>query len=76
MSNLTAEQEAQIEADDRRTIDDPWPRELRDQIAGHIEAHTINMYLKHRDVMECIEYAYPLIRDWLRDHPDDLAGAS
>jgi hypothetical protein len=48
------------------------PRALSDQVADLIEPHTMNMYLKHGDVMECIDVAFPAIRDWLREHPDDL----
>lgn len=67
---LTSEQIASIDASLQRALDEPMPRELRDGIAGLIEPHTINMYLKHGDVMDCIDVAFPVIRDYLRDHPE------
>jgi hypothetical protein len=41
------------------------PAGLRDAVAEQIELYTINAYLKHGDVMDCIAIAYPLIRDYL-----------
>lgn len=68
MSYLTENQRRQIDADVEASLANPMPRDLREKIADHIEAHTIDMYLKHRDVMACIEYAYPLITRWLQEH--------
>jgi hypothetical protein len=65
--------ESEREASLERAMDEPMPPELRGQLADLIEPHTINMYLKHGDVMDCIDVAWPVIRDWLRDHPADLA---
>lgn len=70
---MTPDEEAAREASLERAIAEPMPRELRDDLADLIEPHTINMYLKHRDVMDCIDVAWPAIRDWLREHPGDLA---
>lgn len=71
---MTPDQIAAHDASLERAMAEPMPRELRDQLAGLIEPHTINMYLNHRDVMDCIDVSWPVIRDWLREHPDDLAG--
>lgn len=69
-SDLTAEQVESMDASLQRAMDEPMPRELRDQIADLIEPHTLNMYLKHRDVMDCIDVAFPVIRDYQREHPE------
>ena len=66
---MDREMNASREASLQRSLDEPMPRELRESIAGLIEPHTINMYLKHGDVMACIGVAFPVIRDWLREHP-------
>lgn len=68
--DLTPEQIQSMDASLRRALDEPMPRELKGAIADLIEPHTLNMYLKHRDVMECIDVAFPVIRDYLRDHPE------
>jgi hypothetical protein len=73
MSDLTAEQDAQIEADLGRYQAAPMPPGLRAAIADRIEAHTMNMGIKHGDVMSCIRVAWLVISDHLRDHPGDLA---
>ena len=70
MSDLTAEESQRRETSLQRALDEPMPRELDDQVKDLIEPHTINMYLKHSDVMTCIAVAFPVIRDWLRQHPD------
>ena len=62
---LTAEQSASRRASLRRALAEPMPRDLREQLEDLIEPHTINMYLKHRDVMDCIDVAFPVIRDYL-----------
>ncbi len=54
-----------LEAADQLAADNPMPRELRDRIADWIEPHTLNCDIKHRDVMDAIDLAFPLIRDWL-----------
>jgi hypothetical protein len=76
MSEMTPEQDARRVLSLRRALDEPMPSELQTQIADLIEPHTINMYLKHRDVMDCIDVAYPVIRDWLREHPGFLRAQS
>lgn len=58
------------EAAVQRGLDNPMPPELREAVADGIEPETINLYLKHGDVMGCIDIAYPLIRDYLREHPE------
>jgi hypothetical protein len=63
--DLTDEQARSCEASLQRALDEPMPRELKDLIADLIEPHTINMSIKHRDVMTCIRVAFPVIRDWL-----------
>lgn len=70
---MTPEQIASQEQSLERALREPMPRELQHQVADLIEPHTINMYLKHRDVMECIDVAFPVIRDYLREHPEALA---
>lgn len=64
------ERERLLEAGIQRALAEPIPAELRDVIKDTIEPHTINMQIKHRDVMECIRVAFPVIRDWLREHPE------
>jgi len=49
----------------RHALDNPMPDELRQAVAEQIEPYTINAYLDHGDVMDCIKIAYPLIRDYL-----------
>jgi hypothetical protein len=73
MSELSAEQDAAIEADLRRYRAAPMPPELREQIENLIEPHTMASETEHSAVMECIRVAWPAIRDWLRDHPGDMA---
>ena len=68
--DLTSEQSRSRVESLQRALDEPMPRELSDKIADLIEPHTLNMYLKHRDVMECIDVAFPVIRDYLREHPE------
>lgn len=72
MSDMTPEQNTSREASMGRALAEPIPPELRGQVEDLIEPHTINMYLKHRDVMTCIDVAWPVIRDWLREHPGFL----
>lgn len=73
MSDLTPEQGEAIEADLGRYLAAPMPRALREAIGERIEPHTMNMEIKHRDVMECVDVAWLVISDWLRGHPADLA---
>jgi len=68
VTDLTREESDRREASLRRALDEPMPRELRDRLADLIEPHTMNMYLKHGDVMTCIAVAFPVIRDYLADH--------
>ncbi|HEY9413431.1 MAG TPA: hypothetical protein VIQ30_01625 [Pseudonocardia sp.] len=65
------EQYRVIEETTQRALDEPMPNDLRDQIADLIEPHTINARIKHADVMDCISVAFPVIRDYLRQHPDE-----
>lgn len=74
--SLTADESRRRDESLRRSLDEPMPRELRDQLADLIEPHTLNMYLKHGDVMTCINVAFPVIRDWLREHPEAAAPMS
>jgi hypothetical protein len=53
-----------------RAMAEPIPAELRAEIVNLIEPHTMNMYLDHGDTMTCIEVAFPVIRDYLRAHPE------
>lgn len=69
MSDLTPEQSASLDASLERALSEPIPLDLRRQIEDLIEPHTINMYLKHGDVMSCIRVAFPVIRDYLREYP-------
>lgn len=71
MSELTPEQEEQMDKTLERAMAEPMPPELRGQIEDLIEPHTMNMYLKHRDVMDCIRVAFPVIRQYLREHHGD-----
>jgi hypothetical protein len=73
MPELTAGQGDQIEADLVRYLTAPMPAELRALVAGRVEAHTVNMGIRHSAVMSCIKVAWLVISDWLRDHPGDLA---
>ncbi len=57
LRDLTAAQEAKIEADLEAGLADPIPRELRKLLADAIEPHTINMGIKHGDVLECVQCA-------------------
>lgn len=50
----------------------PLPGELETRIGLWIEPHTMNVQAEHADVMEAIELAYPLICDYLRNHPEEL----
>ncbi|MFD3594385.1 hypothetical protein ACFWU5_16800 [Nocardia sp. NPDC058640] len=59
--------EAALEASLQRALDEPMPTELKKTIAALIEPHTMDMYLKHGDVMTCIRVAFPVIRDWLAE---------
>jgi hypothetical protein len=72
MSEPTPDDEAAREASLQRALDEPMPPVLRGQVEDLIEPHTMNMELKYGDVMTCIRVAWPVIRDWLRDHPADL----
>lgn len=74
-SDLSPEHNRSREATLQRSLDEPMPRALTEQIGDLIEPHTMNMYLKHGDVMTCIAGAFPVIRDWLRAHPEDFAAS-
>jgi hypothetical protein len=53
-----------------RAHDNPMPQDLRRAIADEIEPHTMNVEIDHGDVMTAIAISYPLIRDYLRAHPE------
>jgi hypothetical protein len=65
------EQSRIVEAGIQRGLDEPMPPELNRLIRDLIEPHTINMRIKHGDVMDCMSVAFPVIREWLREHPDE-----
>jgi hypothetical protein len=73
MSDLTPEQSASRVESLQRSLDEPMPDPLRGQLEDLIEPHTINMYLDHGDVMTCIDVAFPVIRDYLRERVIALA---
>ena len=56
----------------RLALDNPMPRDLRDQIGNWIDPETVNCEADHGDVLDCIDIAYPLIRAYLAEHPDEL----
>lgn len=62
------------ERDLARASAEPMPDGLKKQIEDLIEPHTVNLQLKHRDVMRCIRVAYPHILDYLHDNgsPGDM----
>lgn len=64
-----SETERLLQAEERAD-DCPMPRELATAIARWIEPHTMNVMAEHDDTMRAIEFAYPLIRDYLRAHPE------
>lgn len=68
------ETKANLEAAEQRMLDNPLPDELHVDLADYIEPYTLNLGIKHRDVFEGIEFAYPLILDYLREHPEVLRG--
>lgn len=70
---MTDDEHARREAAMERMLANPMPRELSQAVADEIEPHTLNAAIKHREVMIAVEIAYPLIRDYLRDHPEALA---
>jgi hypothetical protein len=58
----------------RLALDTPMPRDLNRAIAGEIEPHTMNVEIDHGEVMTAVKIAYPLILDYLREHPEVLRG--
>jgi hypothetical protein len=60
--------EAALEIVQKLASDNPMPRELKRQIDNWIEPQTVDTQTDHGDVMDCIEIAFPLIRDWLAEH--------
>lgn len=71
---MTAEEQARREAAMERAAATPLPRDLSRLIAAEIEPHTMNAGIDHGEVMIGVEIAYPLILDYLREHPDVPAG--
>lgn len=55
----------------RLAVDNPMPAPLTQQIANWIEPHTMHVEADHADVMDAIEIAFPLIRDYLTEHAGD-----
>ena len=72
MSDLTDEERERREVAMQRALDNPMPSALEEAVSDEIVPHCMNAYLKHREVMLAVEIAYPLIRDFLRDHPEEL----
>jgi hypothetical protein len=62
-----------VEAGVARGLANPMPRDLNEQVKDVIEPQTINGGIKHGDVMDCIHVAWPVILDYLREHPELLA---
>lgn len=71
---MDEETRARLDAIEQRAADIPMPRDLRSTVADGIEPHTMNYGIKHGPVLEAIELAYPLILDYLREHPEALRG--
>lgn len=67
---VTGEEQDQREAALLHALTNPMPRELSRAVADVIEPQTLNAGVDHGEVMSCIDVAYPLIRDFLRDHPE------
>jgi hypothetical protein len=65
---------ARLQAAEQRALDTPMPDELHTLIADYIGPYTEDLGIKHRDVFEGIEYAFPVILDHLREHPEALRG--
>ncbi len=74
MTDMTEDEHARLEVAMERMLANPMPPDLRTAVADEIEPHTLNAYLKHAEVMTAVKIAYPLIRDYLRDHPEVLRG--
>lgn len=73
MSGLSEEQLRLHDVTLIRAMAEPMPPVLRMALAHLIEPHTMNMYLDHGDTMTCIEVAWPVIRDYLGNHPELLS---
>jgi hypothetical protein len=73
MAYLTDEQrDEEREVSLQRALDEPMPRDLNQRIMDLIEPHTMNTGADHDDTMTCIQVAFPVIRDYLRSHPDNV----
>lgn len=72
MGDMTRKHIEAEEASLQRALDEPMPRDLNEVIQNLIEPHTINMSLKHGDVMDCIDVAWPVIRDYIQQGPGSL----
>jgi hypothetical protein len=70
MSGLSEHEQHLHEITLRRAMDEPMPADLRRVVAELIEPHTMNMLMDHGDTMTCIGVAFPMIRDYLRAHPE------
>jgi hypothetical protein len=69
---------ASPEPDELETVEalaeaNPMPDALKKQIGNWIEPQTMSTYMDHGDAMDCVEIAFPLIRAWLAEHPEDAA---
>lgn len=73
---MSDDEHARREAAMERMLANPMPRDLARAVAEEIEPHTLNAGIKHREVMIAVKIAYPLIRDYLREHPEALAAGS
>lgn len=69
---MTPEEEAQLAEIWRVMEASSMPSDLETKLADWIVPQTLNASLKHGEVMICIELAYPVILDYLREHPDAL----
>ena len=70
MSDMTDEEHDRREVALQRALDNPMPSDLEEAVSNEIVPHCMNAYLKHGEVMIAVEIAYPLIRDYLRAHPE------
>lgn len=64
MDDVDAPRQAALQ----RSLDEPMPGDLGAQVGALIEPQTMNAGIPHDEVMICIEIAFPVIRDYLREH--------
>ncbi len=58
------------EANLRRALEEPMPPELKARINALVVPTAVGMQIRHEAAMECIDVSFPVIRDWLREHPE------